>query len=98
VYIVAETVLFQPANGLNTPIEAVVPLDQSAADVAPGSSQEQKRAERAMIDALAAEIGVQLVPKSIRLSSGNRVVVDGDSASLEPTVRTARGRVWGSPA
>jgi hypothetical protein len=77
--IVAETVLFQPANALTSYTKAVVPLDHSPADVAPGSSEEQKRAERAMIDALAAEIGVPLGPKSIRLSSGNRLAVDGVS-------------------
>jgi hypothetical protein len=77
--LVAETVIFDRTSMLISQTETVDPLDVAPADVAPGSSQEQKRAERAMIDALAAEIEVQLVPKSIRLPSGNRVAVDGVS-------------------
>lgn len=51
----------------------------ASGDVAPGNSDEQKRAERAMIAALSADLGGALTPRSILLPSGNRLAVDGMS-------------------
>jgi hypothetical protein len=46
----------------------------------PGSSQEQRNAERVMLDLLGAELGVALAPARITVPSGARVEVDGADA------------------
>jgi hypothetical protein len=53
------------------------PTVSTTGDVAPGNSDEQKRAERAMIEALSARLGLVLAPRTITLPSGNRLAVDG---------------------
>jgi hypothetical protein len=77
--VVAERVVFVPSG---PPLERIRKANVSGkepGEVAAGSSEEQKRAEQAMLEALSAEIGVSLIPRSIRLSSGNRLAVDGVS-------------------
>jgi hypothetical protein len=53
------------------------PTFSTTGDVAPGNSDEQKRAERAMIEALSDRLGLALAPRSITLPTGNRLTVDG---------------------
>lgn len=53
------------------------PTFSTTGDAAPGNSDEQKRAERAMIEALSARLGLALAPRSITLPTGNRLAVDG---------------------
>jgi len=43
----------------------------------PGSSTEQREAERVMLDLLGAQLGLVLGPLPIRLTSGQRIAVDG---------------------
>lgn len=58
--------------------------DQEPGEVAPGSSEEQKRAERAMLEALSEEIGVPSLRggSDCRLGTGLRSTVSDDSPVL----------------
>jgi hypothetical protein len=47
----------------------------------PGSSREQRDAERFMLDLLGAELGTTLAPERIALASGARVEIDGTDAA-----------------
>jgi hypothetical protein len=78
--IVGEVLWFAPDRGPHgSVVTAETPMFDAPGDVAPGNSDEQKRAERAMIAALSADLGVALAPRSITLPSGNRLAVDGMS-------------------
>ena len=54
----------------------------SARDLPPGDSSEQRRAERAMLDALGGRLGVALNPRRIERPDGVRVELDGADADL----------------
>ena len=46
----------------------------------PGDSGEQRRAEKLIVDAVAATLGIRAHPREFVLASGNRITVDGYSA------------------
>jgi hypothetical protein len=55
-------------------------------DLPPGSSHEQRAAERLMLDVLGEALGLRLEPTTIRVASGARVEVDGASPDLDVLV------------
>lgn len=71
-----------------TSIEQGPPMAQVVAehDPPPGSSHEQRAAERLMLDVLSKELGLSLEPRTIRVASGARVEVDGASPGLDVLV------------
>lgn len=61
----------------------------SARAVPAGDSQEQRGAERVMLDLLGAQLGLELNPAAITVPSGERVEVDGADAG-----RTVLAECW----
>jgi hypothetical protein len=55
----------------------------------PGSSTEQRNAERVMLDLLGQDLGIRLDPATITVASGERVEVDGTD-----TERTVLVECW----
>jgi len=53
-----------------------------AVPIPPGSSSEQRLAERQMLDALGDRLGVRLDPRTVRRDDGVRVEIDGADADL----------------
>jgi hypothetical protein len=57
------------------------PAGAGGPEVAPGSAREQHDAERVMLDLLGTQLGLELHPATITVSSGERVEVDGADAA-----------------
>jgi hypothetical protein len=49
-------------------------------ELPPGSSREQRDAERVMLDVLSRQLGQELNPATLTVPSGERVEVDGANA------------------
>lgn len=64
----------------------VVPEVAADEKIPPGSSAEQRAAERVMLDLLGGELGLELNPVRISVPSGERVEVDGADASRKVLV------------
>ena len=63
------------------PTTAVAAIEQPTVhERPPGSSTEQRKAERVMLDLVGEELGLKLEPTRIALVSGERVEVDGSDA------------------
>lgn len=68
-----------PSGTTTAQVDAIRPLERP-----PGSSQEQRDAERDMLDLLGDQLGLALDPMTIAIPSGARVEVDG--ADVQKTV------------
>lgn len=67
---------------------------QAGCELPPGSSREQRDAERVMLDLLGRQLGRDLSPARLAVPSGGRVEVDGTGADRSVLVecRALRGR------
>ena len=64
-----------PSGTTTAQVEAIRPRERP-----PGSSQEQRDAERVMLDLLVEQLGLALDPMTITIPSGARVEIDGADA------------------
>jgi hypothetical protein len=76
-----------PGTGAGAPADAGVTRNSRA--VPAGDSNEQRGAERVMLDLLGAQLGLELNPATITVPSGERVEVDGADAN-----RTVLAECW----
>jgi hypothetical protein len=76
-----------PGTGADAPAD--VGVTRSARAVPAGDSNEQRGAERVMLDLLGAQLGFELNPDTITVPSGERVEVDGADAG-----RTVLAECW----
>jgi MarR family len=69
-----------PGAGVSQAIVTEAAAIQAGHELPPGSSREQRDAERVMLDLLSQQIGRELNPATLTVPSGERVEVDGADA------------------
>lgn len=69
-----------PGAGVSSAIVTEAAAIQAGHELPPGSSREQRDAERVMLDLVSQQIGRELNPATLTVPSGERVEVDGADA------------------
>jgi hypothetical protein len=67
-------------------------------ELPPGSSREQRDAERVMLDLLAQQLGRELNPAKLAVPSGERVEVDGAGPTRDRRSQRSAIRCWPMPS
>jgi hypothetical protein len=70
-----------PGAGVSQAVVTEAAAIQAGHELLPGSSREQRDAERVMLDLLSQQVGRELNPATLTVPSGERVEVDGADAA-----------------